>query len=617
MLNRWKLVLAVALVFGALAAPTAQAGSLKFSNPVQLPHGDPDAHPYYTGGEPSIAFDPAGDGHVYVTAPESIPALLLQPLGIGDATAGIAYWTSDDHGRTWPVSGNTGTLNGGGDSDVIVGSDHAVIAADLEAIDTALCISTDFGRSFPNCEMGVTTNHQGPEDDRQWLTRGPKGEIYLTYHDFGRGLPIILESTDGATTFTPCGTIIDPAGPAAQQYAITQSTRVAKPLVDAAGDVFVQFTTPDAQQPGVIRAFRHVYMAVAKGGCGPTTVFKNYEIYSDPGASLGNLFQVAAIDAGGRLYVLGAGQTKAGQDDTGLYLFTSGDSGATWSKPVKVNPLNLKANMLPAIQGGQGRGEVAIGWVGTETSGDPNNVESEWRVYAAESYDGGQTFNAAAVTPDPMHFGDICNQGTLCGLVPGQPGGNRNLLDFTSMDIDPSNGCVAFAYPGDPYNNGSGNFSSSAYASVQDDAVTCLTTANAGKAAADVGIGEAECLDRASPVSRFDRLAHPASRRTGVAVGGRTSDRGCGQNGAGAIKTVSVALARKSAKRCRFARSDGSFGAATSCAKRAYLRARGTARWRLAFRHRLRAGHYVAYARAVDTAGNVERKPRTLAFAVR
>jgi hypothetical protein len=56
----------------------------------------------------------------------------------------------------------------------------------------------------------------------------------------------------------------------------------------------------------------------------------------------------------------------------------------------------------------------------------------------------------------------------------------------------------------------------------------------------------------------------------------------------------------------------GRLGAATPCAKRRYVRARGTSKWRLTTRRRLAAGRYAVYLRAVDKAGNASRR-RTLA----
>jgi hypothetical protein len=46
-----------------------------------------------------------------------------------------------------------------------------------------------------------------------------------------------------------------------------------------------------------------------------------------------------------------------------------------------------------------------------------------------------------------------------------------------------------------------------------------------------------------------------------------------------------------------------------ACAKRIFLTAKGTTRWRFAFRGHLAKGRYSAYVRGTDSAGNV---PRTL-----
>src|SRR3954447_26278748 len=341
---RPALLAAVALAVGASPAGAA----LTFTAPQRLPHGDPAQHPFYGGGEPSIAFDPSGDGHVYVVAPQGIPVAAGNALGVSDASQGVAAWGSADHGATWPTFANTGSPAGGGDSDVEVLDDHAVLAADLEAAAAAICTSNDFGVTFPDCDGGLAKDQQGPENDRQWLTRGTKsGEVYLTYHDFAGGFPIIERSTDGGRTFAPCGSIIDPSGPAAHNYTPAGGTLVSKPTVGQDGSVYVEFTTPDATAPPVGASLNHLYMAVAKGGCTGATVFEDHVIYEDPGASLANIFQQSARDAGGMLYVLAAGRTAAGQTASRIWLFTSADDGRTWSAPTAVPMPGHKAGVFP------------------------------------------------------------------------------------------------------------------------------------------------------------------------------------------------------------------------------------------------------------------------------
>jgi hypothetical protein len=608
------LVLAAALPAIGTGEPALAAG-LSFTPPVQLPHGDPAQKPFYGGGEPSIAFDPSGDGHVYVTAPQGIPTAAGAALGVSDSAQGVVFWGSGDHGASFPNTQITGAGNGGGDSDVEVLGDHTVLVADLEAVAAAICTSKDFGASFQDCDGGLATNQQGPENDREWLTRGTKpGEVYLTYHDFAGGFPIIEKSTDGGKSFLPCGTIIDPAGPAAKNYTPVGGTLVSKPVIGKDGTIYVEFTTPDQTAPPVGASLNHLYMAVAKGGCSSTTIFKDNVIYEDPGASLASIFQQTAIDGAGNLYVLAAGHTKAGQADTGAFLFTSGDGGQKWSGPIPVSTPETKANVFPTIAGGPYGGQAVLGWFGTATSGDPNTQANQWRYYAAETYDGGQTFAYTTVTPDVIHYGDICTQGIFCGLVPGQPG-NRNLADFASAAIDPATGCAALALPGDPYNrpdlpNGTDNGSSSAYVSRQLDPSTCFTARTAGRSASTVAgggvLGESGrgCIDRAAPASQFSRRWTRVSSR-GLTLRGSTSDRGCDARGHGQVRRVSVALARRTGKGCRFARADGRFGPRTSCVPARYLSARGTTSWRFRFAHRLPKGSYAAWVRAVDAAGNV------------
>src|SRR3954447_18653217 len=579
------LALAVLLAGALLVLPAgvALAEGLAYTAPLQLPHGDPTKPDYLSGGEPSLAFDPNGDGHVYVTAPQFIPTgannacnqlgqafdvpFLCSPT---TSPTGIGYWASDDGGGSWPRSGTTGTANGGGDSDVAVLPDHAVLAADLEAADAAICISKDFAKTWSNCSNGITANHTGPENDREWLTVAGK-TVYLSYHDFTAGIPIIERSDDGGQTWQPCGNVIDPS--VATTYTPQGGTLVAKPLVDKDGTVYVEFITPDSSAPPVGAKLNNVYIAVSpKGGCSGGAQFKNYKVFADPSADLGKIFLADGIDGGGQLYILAGGKTNSSQTNTDLWMFTSTDGGQHWSKPIQANPPELTANVFPWIDGGPHKGQVAIGWFGTNTSPDPNNLTSQWRYYGGESLDGGQSFAYTTITPDVIHYGYICTQGIFCGLVP--PGqGNRNLADFASVAIDPGTGCAAAAFPGDPYNrpdvaNGPDNFSSSSYFARQQSNAACFTAANSGDAAGAIAPTAApaagapsitRCADHIAPRSRVTRAR--VTRTRVVRLSGRSSDRGCGAKGAGRVKTVRVAVGRRYAhQKCRFLKPDNRFG---------------------------------------------------------
>jgi hypothetical protein len=448
-----------------LAKPAKPAPSApKFSSAVLLKG--------FGGGEPSLALDPRNPRNVYVAAPQGIPTGLNLAIG-GSTTSGVGFWASHDGGRSFPIAQNIGSALGGGDSDVEVGSDGTVYVADLEAAGAAICTSHNGGRTFTSgnalsaldsCKT-VTTNQQGPENDRQWLNvgRGQKDAVYLTYHDFAGGLPIIERSDDGGATFVPCGSILDPTSQAGQQYSPTNGTLVAKPALDPSGRMFVEVTEPPLNSPPVGAVLNSLYIAVAQKGCANGTVFKNYKIYSDPGADLGKIFNSVTVDKAGNVYVIAAGKTKANQKTTNVWLFASHDQGVHWTAPMRVNAPSLKANVMPAVVGGLKGNQVAVGWFGTSTSGDPNTATNQWRYYVATSFDGGRHFAQTTVTRQPIHYGDICTSGLFCVT-----GGNRNLADFDEIAVDPRTGQLVVAFPGDPYNrpdltNGPNNGSSSAY----------------------------------------------------------------------------------------------------------------------------------------------------------
>src|SRR4051794_38443256 len=93
----------------ALAAPSAGARGLSFSNPLKLPNSPPKGE--LQGGEPSVAFDPAGR-YVYVVAPG------------GGENGGVGFWRSSDGGRPFPHGKRLGSLPRGRASGGRGGPDH-------------------------------------------------------------------------------------------------------------------------------------------------------------------------------------------------------------------------------------------------------------------------------------------------------------------------------------------------------------------------------------------------------------------------------------------------------------------------------------------------------------
>src|SRR3954452_18403522 len=101
-----------------IATAPAAAQQPRFSEQIKLPASKPDGQ--LAGGEPSVAYDPTGDGHVYADAP--------------GGPSGVSFWASADGGQTWPIAKAIGSSAGGGDTDVEVGADHTIYVPDLEVV---------------------------------------------------------------------------------------------------------------------------------------------------------------------------------------------------------------------------------------------------------------------------------------------------------------------------------------------------------------------------------------------------------------------------------------------------------------------------------------------------
>jgi hypothetical protein len=578
-------------VVAVLLIPTASASALTFSDPAALPKSLPGTG-QMQGGEPSMAFDPTGDGHLYAVAP-------------GGADKGINFWASPDGGNSWNYVRTIGSSAGGGDSDVEVGIDHKVYALDLEVASSAVCRSTDFGKTFGDgCETGQAQDQAGAEEDRQWLAHDPNDAkvVYFNYHDFALQAPIILKSTDGGSSFNPCGNLVDPTNPLFPSA--IGNTIVGKTAVAKDGNIYVPIGAPTmtqvAQSGSGAADYGQIVIAHHKGCNGDQ--FDNTTVYSNDGGSFSNLFISNAVGPDNTVFVIASGRLDAtGPYNT--YLWVSRDQAKTFSKPIKVNSGDLTTNVMSAVGAGNKPGQVALGWYASQNAKTPNDPKAEWRYYVSRSDDYGATWQQTTITPNVFHYGDICTVGILC------TSGNRNLLDFSSVAVDPKTGCATTIFPGDPFDTFAvqdANKSEPAAAYISREA---CTSAAGGTGSSGAVMGQkAGCHDTIAPVSRL--LRGSRFTRRGITLRGASSDRGCGTNGRGRVAQVSVAVSRRVGKRCQWLQLKGGFSRTRSCSRKTYIPAKGTARWTYRLKAKLRKGTYAVVPRAVDAVGNLEKPVR-------
>jgi hypothetical protein len=582
------------VLIAALAASTGTASAaLSFTDPAPLPKSLPgaDGSTEMPGGEPSLAFDPSGDGHFYAVAP-------------GGSDKGVNFWGSADNGVTWQYVRTIGSGAGGGDADIDAGIDHTVYALDLEIASSAVCRSHDFGKTFEDgCETGAASNQAGAEEDREWLAHDPndKNLLYFNYHDLTLQYPILEKSTDGGSSFFPCANLIDPSTQPGLFPAAIGNTVVGKPAIDKAGNIYVPVGAPTPTQVANgastgAAGYGQLVIAYNKGCNGDQ--FKNTTVWSNDGASFANLFVFNAVGPDGALFVIASGKLDA-TDGYNTYLWVSRDGAKTFSKPTKVNSGDLKTNVMSALTAGTKPGHVAISWYGSQNATDPNDTKGIWRYYLAASDDYGASWERATITPNAFHYGDICTVGILCVQ------GNRNLLDFSSIGVDPKTGCYTTVFPGDPFNTfdreDAGDTSdAAAYISRQ----VCAASGSELVAGARVG-----CHDRSAPVSTINLRRSRFSRR-GIFLAGTASDRGCGRHGRGQVVRETLAISRRTGKGCQWLQPNGTFSPKQSCRKKTYVAAHGASRWSFRLRRPLPRGVYAVVVRGIDAVGNVERPVR-------
>lgn len=267
--------------------------------------------------------------------------------------------------------------------------------------------------------------------DRPWLAAYGRSMVYLSYVTRGdnvlSGHMTVQRSDDGGRSWNIVG---DPvAGLTSAAPAPVHGWPGNLVVNRRNGAVYEAFAVEGAGQPGVDRFNRIVVAASRDGG----TTWRDVTVYQGaPHEDDGNMWPGLAMDAAGRLYA-------AWSDRHGVYLANSADGGATWTPARRVDTPStlLRASVMPWVAAGAS-GHVALAWYGTSASGNLAH-DARWRVWFAESVDGGRSFAQVPAT-GVIHRGPICTKGDECPWV------QRQLLDNLGLALDPRSGRAAIVY---------------------------------------------------------------------------------------------------------------------------------------------------------------------------
>ena len=394
-----------------------------------------------TEGEPLLIFD--GDGNIWESGPW------------GFTTSMSFIHRSTDNGKTYNLVSTIGARPdgppGGGDSDVATDDQGFVYFGDLEGPLTSLgaSVSNDNGQNWRKNPIAV---QQAPVD-RQWLAvdngsspSAVDNTVFYSFHTTAVGT--FVYSSPGSTGPN------DPVGGLVYQNAAS----LPGPLAPVAGDATCAQLRWDPVKRNLYYACKekdHVRVSVGHVLPGQRTgiQFTNYNGPVTPGGGdLSGLFPAMAVDKGGNVYIAWIDGTTYD-----LYYAFSTDGGKSWSAAVKVNSGSAVTNEFDWAAAGAS-GQLALAWYATDvkqlsdtmpTSLDPAQADAatqyQWYGYAAlvtGATTAKPTISQARFTEKPMHYGAICNQGTLCAA---DPFADRTMADYFGFSIAP-NGALHLVY---------------------------------------------------------------------------------------------------------------------------------------------------------------------------
>ncbi|NNF52003.1 MAG: exo-alpha-sialidase [Gammaproteobacteria bacterium] len=396
-------------------------------------------------GEPSIAVSPV------------IPENGSRPLIIGDAPWGTSnatslWWRSRDGGESFelvqdpyaaPRPRPCEEIDGGGDSDTAIDKNGDIYVNDLAALINITVGDSQDDFQTMTCTKAGGTNPLQPIQDRQWVVASPLAD--------GAG-----PNVDAYITFRSGLTGPEPAGTSIQVYYTTgeRDPATGALVYESADDGIVdpdffgydntkvsQTGNPVVASDGTLWQSYYFGTTAKVAHFDPITRdFDIFEVATRP-ADVGNVFPTLAIDSDDNLYYA---WIEGGSFD--VLLAASTDNGETWSEPVRINaPGDSELAVNPYMVAGD-KGRVAVLFNATEGETSPDGADGKaWNLYLSQSTNAhrdNREFTQFKVTDTPLHFNSICTGGLGCTLS----GGDRSLLEFNEVDIDPLDGSMVFIF---------------------------------------------------------------------------------------------------------------------------------------------------------------------------
>ena len=440
------LVVATALVASSALTQLATAGKAPTSGTVRdhLVSFTPATvvDPVLFGGEPGFKFDPTYSKRSFVDWPVSS----RQNIGV--------LFRSEDGGLSYqkrymdPNDVTTGGAacigrqtpycfaGGGGDTEVNINPTNGILYMGNQEVlvNQAVGTSFDHGDTFPVTSTDALVGKTATGVDRQWLTsrKGSK-DVYLAYH-----VPALGEYINKSTEAGALGSWSTPATP--QVPGVTQSGSFVMDNTGGRHDGALYLGYLGF--PGVNETGTGFLVAVSTDGG------KSFVSHPVPKGGNARNFTVVQLDRNGNLYATwvdnGTQKTmlSTSKGDVGI---NKTAPGTLWSTPVEVSSEALSVTIFSNLAAGD-PGRIGIGYYGTsakaKTPDDVQRGKGGWKPYVALSTNAlcqwdkhpcaSPLFHETPIAHHMNQDDNICTSGTTCAVT----GGNRNLLDYFSINLD-------------------------------------------------------------------------------------------------------------------------------------------------------------------------------------
>jgi hypothetical protein len=380
------------------------------------------ADPIHDYGEPDIAVAPSGS--VHVSGPQGTG--VQRSIWNISVDGGDSYRIVDDlrFNDGNPVNcdqvacPSKSTLGpGGGDTEIYVTKNNQSFYNDLWALACFTAGTTkDDGKTVDSAPNGCSQNGLA-NADRQWMTaydpspsdrtispyKGPTPVVYMAYNG-----PQVDMTTDGIDYTTSAGQY---KGNTGSPWIVDQHTGKVMTITQDGNTLQLGVGSPD--EAGKLE---FEYNDIADRDDPPGLLFPTLSQDTDR-----NIYAVWTEDHNFQVYYTWA---------------SAADGWKKWAPVRQVSKPPAKVNVFSWSTSG-GPGMLDVAWYGT-----PDNVQSPddqahqvWYLYFAQ-VDHANTTSPHMVqvqaSPHPMHYNDICLQGTGCIASVG----NRNLADFFKIVLD-------------------------------------------------------------------------------------------------------------------------------------------------------------------------------------